>query len=195
MKMAIRCRCGKLQGELDTQGVAARATCYCKDCQAYARFLAAQPDFLDEAGGTDVAASLPAALRFTQGLEHLGCMSLSAKGIYRWYATCCRTPIGNTPRDPKVAYVGIVRAALADPDAVVDQVLGPRRVAVNTASARRPVAATPAKTAWAVVRIGTMIVGARLTRRYLSNPFFDQARGRPVKPAQVLAPDERAALG
>jgi hypothetical protein len=195
MKMAVRCRCGKLQGEVDTQGVAARATCYCKDCQAYARFLAAQPDFLDDAGGTDVAASLPATLRFIQGVEHLGCMSLSNKGIYRWYATCCRTPIGNTPRDPRVAYVGLVRAALAEPDLVLDEQIGPRSVALNTESATRPVKSTPARSAWAIVKIIRMIVGARLSGRYLSNPFFDQGRRLPVVAPQVLTAEERAALG
>lgn len=195
MKMAIRCRCGKLQGEFDTQAVATRATCYCKDCQAYARFLAAEPPFLDDAGGTDVIVSLPAGLRFTQGLEHLACMSLSDKGIYRWYAACCRTPIGNTPRTPKVAYLGLVRAALAEPDAVVDQAAGAPDTVLNTESARRPVAPTPARFAWGGFKIVKMILGARLSKRYLSNPFFDQNQGRPVRPPQVLSPAERAALG
>lgn len=194
MKMALRCRCGKLQGELDTQGVSARAACYCKACQQYARFLHDEPDFLDEAGGTDIAASLPSALRFTGGLEHLACMSLSEKGIYRWYAACCRTPIGNTPRDPKVAYVGVVRAALADSDAVVDQALGPCDVMLNTESARHPVASTPVKTAWSIAKIIKMIVSARVFKGYLNNPLFDQSRGAPVRQPQVLSLEERRAL-
>ena len=103
MTIALRCRCGKLRGQVDTRRVAARAVCYCKDCQAYGRFLATP--VLDPLGGTEVAATLPAAVRFDEGLEHLACMSLGPKGLYRWYADCCRTPIGNTPRDPRTSYL------------------------------------------------------------------------------------------
>ena len=81
MEIRLRCRCGKLQGEVDATRVAARAVCYCKDCQAFARFLKAQDVVLAAAGGTEVEAALPAAVRFTQCLEHLACMSLSPKGI------------------------------------------------------------------------------------------------------------------
>src|SRR5690349_24000361 len=116
MKIRLRCRCGKLQGEVEAARVAARAVCYCKDCQAFARFLKTQDVVLDAAGGTEVEATLPAAVRFTHGLEHLACMSLSPKGIYRWYASCCNTPVGNTPRDPKMSYVGLVRTCLDAPD-------------------------------------------------------------------------------
>ena len=38
MNIRLRCRCGKLQGDLDTAAVAARAKCYCTDCRAFARF-------------------------------------------------------------------------------------------------------------------------------------------------------------
>lgn len=195
MKLAIRCRCGKLQGELDSQGVAARATCYCKSCQVYARFLQAQPDFLDDAGGTDVAPSRPSALRFTSGAEHLACMSLSDKGIYRWYASCCRTPIANTAPTRKVAFVGVPRVALAESAAVIDRELGPARTVLNTESATRPVTPTPARVGWASVKIGKMILGARLTGRYKNTPFFDANTHRPVRPVQVLTEQERAALG
>ncbi|MGH8856217.1 MAG: DUF6151 family protein, partial [Telluria sp.] len=114
MTIALRCRCGKVRGQVDPSGVAARAVCYCKDCQAFGRFLGG--GVLDAAGGTEVEATLPAAVRFEAGMEHLACMSLSPKGLYRWYAACCRTPIGNTPRDPRTAYVGLVRACVQGTD-------------------------------------------------------------------------------
>ena len=108
MTLALRCRCGQVKGIVSTDRAYVRATCYCKDCQAYGHFLGTE--VLDAAGGTEVAAALPAAIRFDGGLEHLACMSLSPKGIYRWYASCCDTPIGNTPRDP--AYPSAVTLAL-----------------------------------------------------------------------------------
>lgn len=194
MDIGVRCRCGKLQGTMDSKQVAARAVCYCKDCQAFARFLKAQGDVLDAAGGTEVAAARPSGLRFTDGLEHLACMSLSPRGIYRWYASCCNTPIGNTPRDPKVAYVGLVRTCLDEAPETLDRHLGRGRVTANTGSASAKVASTPLGMALAVAKIGSMIVAARLCGGYRDNPFFEASTGAPVRTPRVLTREERAAL-
>ncbi len=35
----LRCRCGRLQGHVTLEGRNTRVVCYCKDCQAFARFL------------------------------------------------------------------------------------------------------------------------------------------------------------
>ena len=192
MSIPLSCRCGKLQGEVDGARVVARALCYCKDCQAFARFLKAEGEVLDEAGGTEVAATLPAAVRFTGGLEHLACMSLSPRGIYRWYASCCNTPIGNTPREPKMAYVGMVRICLAAPPETLDRQLGRARFAANTGSAYRRVETTPLRLALAVVRIGAMLTRARVTGGYRDNPFFEA--GTPIRTPRVLTVEERAAV-
>jgi hypothetical protein len=193
MAIQLRCRCGKLQGEVDAQRVAARAVCYCKDCQAFARYLEAEDAVLDAAGGTEVEAALPAAVRFTAGLEHLACMSLSPKGIYRWYASCCNTPVGNTPRDPKMSYVGLVRTCLDAPAGELDRALGRSRFTANTGSARAPVQATPLRAALAVARIGAALLKARLGGGYRDNPFFDGS-GAPVRSPRVLTREERAAV-
>lgn len=192
MTIALRCRCGKLRGRVDPARVAARAVCYCKDCQAYGRFLAS--GVLDAAGGTEVAATLPAAVRFDDGLAHLACMSLGPQGLYRWYASCCRTPIGNTPRDPRTSYVGLVRACLDAPDAELERRLGPLRCRVETGSAGAPVASSGLATAWAVCKIGAMIAKARLGGGYRDNPFFRPGTREPVKPVEVLSLEEREAL-
>ncbi|MFC5512018.1 DUF6151 family protein [Massilia jejuensis] len=193
MAIPLRCRCGKLQGELDVSKVAARAVCYCKDCQAFARFLKAEDLVLDASGGTEVEAALPAAVRFTSGLEHLACMSLSPKGIYRWYASCCNTPIGNTPRNPKMPYVGLVRACLAATPAELDLRLGQGRMTANVGSAYGPAQATPLRSVLAVAGIGAMFVKARLSGEWRDNPFFD-ASGAPVRAPQVLTRAARAAI-
>ena len=193
MGIRLRCRCGKLQGEVDTTRVAARAVCYCKDCQAFARFLKAEDAVLDASGGTEVEAALPAAVRLTSGLEHLACMSLSPKGIYRWYASCCNTPIGNTPRNPGMSYVGLVRTCLdATPDAL-ERDLGRVRMVANTGSAHGPVRPTPMGSVLAVATIGAMLVKARLGGGWRDNPFFD-ASGAPVRAPRVLTLEERSAL-
>ena len=194
MGIRVRCHCGKLQGELDTGAVAARAKCYCRDCRAFARYLGNEVEILDGAGGTEVAAALPSGLRFTQGFDQLACMSLSPKGLYRWYAACCRTPIGNTPRDPKVAYVGLVRACLDATPAELDVQLGSAHIHANTESAYRKIPKTPAGTAWALVKIGSKVLGARFGGGYKDNPFFEAGSATPVRQPQVLTKEERARL-
>lgn len=194
MNLKLRCACGKLQGEVDPGRVAARAVCYCHDCQAFARFLGREAEVLDGAGGTEVAAALPGAVRFTSGIEHLGCMSLSPRGLYRWYATCCNTPVGNTPRAATMPYVGLVRACLDAPPETLDRQLGRSRIMVQTRSARAPVQSTPLGTAWAGAKIGSMILRARLTGSYRDNPFFLPGLEAPLRQPRVLTLEERAAL-
>jgi len=194
MSIRVRCHCGKLQGELDTGAVAARAKCYCKDCRAFARFLGNEVEILDGAGGTEVAAALPSGLRFTQGLDQLACMSLSPKGLYRWYAACCRTPIGNTPRDPKVSYVGIVRACLDATPAELDAQLGASHINANTESAYRKISKTPGGTALALVKIGSKVLSARFGGGYRNNPFFESGSATPVRQPEVISKEARARL-
>jgi hypothetical protein len=190
MSQPIRCRCGGLRGEVDVTRNAVRAVCYCRDCQAYARALGAA-DVIDSEGGTEVVASLPQNVRFTQGVDRLACLSLSPNGLLRWYASCCTTPIGNTPRNPKVPYVGLVRTCLASDATALDEAFGPVRVRVNTASARGPVHATPMRTLGAVVRLATSAAAARLSGRWRCNPFFLTGTSTPVREVRVVSKEER----
>lgn len=192
MKMALRCRCGAVRGEMDTDRAYVRATCYCKDCRAFARFLGV-PDVLDEAGGTDVVPVAPAAVRFTAGGEHVACMSLSPKGLLRWYAKCCRTPLANTPREPKLPYVGMVSACFDATSQTVDAAFGPRdRVVLNTQSATLPVRGTPFALAFGSLHILMGVLGVKL-RRERASPFFD-AIGQPIRAPEVVSRERRMEL-
>ena len=192
MAIAFHCRCGTLRGEIEPRAVYARATCYCRDCQAFARALGRE-EVLDAEGGTDIVAMLPADVRFTDGIDQLACLSLSPKGLLRWYARCCDTPIANTPRDPKVAYVGVLRHCLeGDPDAV-DAAVGPSRIALNVKSARGHVSPTPLRTFLGVLRIMRGVLAARLRGRYRDNPFFVADPPRPIVESRVLTLAERTA--
>lgn len=192
MKMPLRCRCGAVRGEMETARAYARATCYCKDCRAFARFLA-MPGVLDASGGVDIVAVAPAAVRITAGSEHVVCMSLSPKGLLRWYAACCRTPLANTPRAPKLPYVGMVTTCFDAEPLTVDAAFGPRdRIVLNTQSATAPVRSTPLALVTGGLRILAGILGARL-RRERASPFFD-AGGRPLREPEVVSRERRAAL-
>lgn len=192
MTMQLRCRCGAVRGEMDAARAFVRATCYCKDCRAFVRFLG-QPDVLDASGGVDVVPTAPATIRITAGNEHVACMSLSPKGLLRWYASCCRTPLANTPRDAKQPYAGMMTVCFDAAPQAVDAAFGPRdRIVLNTGSATAPVRATPITFLTGGLRILAGVIGA-LFRRERSSPFFD-ASGRPLSEPEVISVEQRAAL-
>jgi len=190
MNHPLRCRCGALEGHVIPAWSATHAVCYCRDCQAYARFLGGA-GVVDDDGGTEVVATLPARVKLTHGLEHLASLSLSERGLLRWYASCCATPVANTPRNPGVPYAGLVHSCLGDA-AAIRSTFGPLRIAVNTKSARHVVASTPVATLFGVLGLATALLGARLSGSYRRNPFFDSASGAPTRPVRVLTADERA---
>jgi hypothetical protein len=190
MNHPLRCRCGKLQGYVVPSSTAVRAICYCKDCQAYARFLGV-PDVADRDGGTEVIATLPGQVHFTAGLDMLSCMSLSERGLLRWYASCCNTAIGNTPRNPKLPYAGMVHSCLERGSPSIGASFGAPRIAVNTKSARNPVRSMPVASAVAVLGLLTSALASRLSGAYKSNPFFAPGTDTPVRPVRVLSAAER----
>jgi len=106
----IRCSCGALTGQVErTPGDdGRRLVCYCDDCQAFARFLGRADEILDEHGGSDIFQTAPARVTLTGGEQHLACMRLGPKGLLRFYASCCRTPIGNMLPNPQFPFVGLV---------------------------------------------------------------------------------------
>ena len=194
MSFPLRCRCGSLEGHVAQPHRAGRAVCYCRDCQAFARFLGAPERTLNERGGTDIVATSPRHVHFTRGLEHLRCMSLSPRGLYRWFAACCRTPIGNTPRDPKLSYVGLVRDCLAGSASELDAAFGPATMAVNIGSAHGQVTRAPWAALRGVLKIIRNVAGSRLSGSYKDNPFFRPGTAQPVAMPEVLTLAQRRAL-
>ena len=191
MNHPLRCRCGTLRGIVNHPEKVSRGVCYCKDCQAFAHFLGKTGDILDEMGGTDVMATLPKYVTFTRGLEVLACMSLTEAGMLRWYASCCNTPIGNTPRDFKTSHVGLIHTCLEDPSRTLQGSFGPVRMRVNTKHAKGKPKSMPLSTVTSILRFMSSLIRARLDGSYKSTPFFNSDRGTPVVPPKVLTRNER----
>ena len=191
MNHPLGCQCGTLRGYVSHPERASRGVCYCKDCQAYAHFLGKAGDILDEMGGTDVIATLPKYLTFTQGLGALACMSLTENGLLRWYASCCNTPIGNTRRDFRISFVGLVHTCLEDPSITLESSFGPVRMRVNTGNAKGRPQSMPISTIAAVLRFMKSLIRARLDGSYKCTPFFAPDRGTPVVQPKVLTRSER----
>jgi hypothetical protein len=108
LDLPLRCRCGHVRGIASavSSSTGGRVLCYCKDCQAFARFLE-RADVLDAAGGTDIFQMPPGRVNLTAGMDAVRCLRLSNRGVYRWYTDCCRTPIGSIA-GPRVPLIGVI---------------------------------------------------------------------------------------
>lgn len=187
----MSCRCGKVRGRVvdAAPGNANRMICYCDDCQAYLHYLK-RSDLLDEHAGTDIIQVAPATLAFEQGEENIEGVRLSPKGLFRWYARCCHTPLGNT-MTPGIPFVGISASTFARPDDMFG----------------RPTGGTQAKFAvgtpppgFEKLKVG-LVFGAfvkvlawRLRGKVWPHPFFERASRAPSRPVHVITKAERDAL-
>ncbi|HVK98608.1 MAG TPA: DUF6151 family protein [Dongiaceae bacterium] len=194
MPHPIRCSCGAVRGAFDSSsGPANRLVCYCKDCQSFAHFLKRPHDILDRYGGSEIVQTLPRSITFTAGVENLACMRLSEKGLMRWYARCCNTPIGNTLDNPQFAFVGLVHSCLDQDGQSLEMAFGPIRAVAFTKSAKGGNLKQKGLVG-AVVRTAVMLARGRLNGSYRSTPFFKADLKTPIVQPQVLSPQEREQL-
>jgi hypothetical protein len=194
--VTLQCRCGIVRAIARgvTPTIGNHCVCYCDDCQAFAKFLGRAADVLDANGGTDIFQLSPARLEFTAGMDRVACMRLTPKGLARWYASCCNTPIGNTMATPGIPFVGLIRAFVAEP---ASDALGPVRTRVFRQFATGDKEAIPPdeRPQWRMLlRVMALMLGWRLRGDHKRSPFFDAASGAPLKAPRVLTEAERAAL-
>lgn len=194
MNHTIRCKCGTLQGYVSRpEERINRGICYCRDCRDYAHVLGKAAEVLDSSGGTEVVAVSPRNVVFTHGVEKLACLSLSEKGLLRWYASCCSTPIGNTPRNFKVSFAGLVHNCLEQSDQTIAQSFGPVTMWVNTHGATSEVSARFGSTFRAIMRVMKVLLQSRFDGSYKATPFFAAESGTAVRVPRVVSVAERAA--
>jgi hypothetical protein len=193
----LRCRCGNVRGRVTDASATTvnRVVCYCDDCQAFLHHLG-RADLLDAHGGTNIVQVAPSSLTFHHGAEYIVGLRLSPKGLYRWYASCCKTPLGNTV-GPAIPFVGIVAQAFdgGNDGRGADGYFGPPvgaiqgKYAVGTA----PEGSTKLNLRL-LARALRKILGWRLTGRTWPHPFFDRATRAPSYPLTTLTLAERDAL-
>jgi hypothetical protein len=190
----IRCRCGRFEAWITHPERGVRGICYCRDCRAYAHFLGPPPGMLDALGGTDVVIVDPKSVAFERGLEHLACMSLSPRGTLRWFTSCCRTPIGNVPRNWRIAHLGLVHDCLRHAGPALDDSFGPVRMKVNKQGAHGDPGGVPLLPFVAAgARYATTLAWNRVSGGYRRNPFFD-GKGDPRVAPRAISKAEREAL-
>lgn len=182
LDIPLRCRCGQVRG-IATDVSASngyRFICYCKDCQAFARFLE-RPDVLDPAGGTDIFQMPPARLKIIDGMEALRCLRLSEK-VLRWYAGCCRTPIANTAADPRFPVAAVIHSFMHhEADQSRTAVLGPPlcRIFERSALGPLPSNAPRAPSFWLLARRSTKLFTWWVRGLAQPTPFFDDRTKAP----------------
>jgi Family of unknown function (DUF6151) len=213
--LALSCWCGRVRGVARDVSPPAgfRLVCYCRDCQAFAHFLAHVPEkwspvfrqghapmqesnVLDAAGGTDIFQMPTGRLQLTAGTDAVRCLRLSSKGIFRWYADCCRTPIGNTV-GPRFPMIGLIHSFMSgEGGRSRDEALGRPACRIYERSASRPLPpdAPPRSSLGLTFRRISTVLGWWWRGLGRPNPFFDTRTGAPLAVPRVLTPAERAAL-
>jgi hypothetical protein len=194
-RVELRCRCGEVRGFVADASphTVNRVVCYCDDCQAFAHQLG-RTDLLDAHGGSDIVQVAPAALAFVQGQERIAGLRLNPKGLYRWYAGCCNTPVGNT-MSPALPFVGIVAQAFDHDRQRPDDVFGRPIGAImgKFAVGGAPPGSTGIQLAL-MARAIRLVLGWRLRGKAWPHPFFRRDTRAPIFPVAVLEHSRREAL-
>lgn len=186
--VAFFCFCGALKGVLHevSPGSFCHLVCYCRDCRAFARHMG-QMEALEPGGGTALIQVLPARIEITQGADRIACLRLSPKGLHRWYADCCNTPLANTAGSSRVPFAGLWRSLFGGAER-----FGPVKARGFTKAA---LPGGPRKDKGLVGMLGVLLgrsVAAYLQGRARASPFFDAA-GAPVAVPKRLSKAQSAA--
>jgi hypothetical protein len=196
--LPLSCRCGRVRGVAHEVAPSAgfRLICYCKDCQAFSRFLE-RPDVLDAAGGTDIFQMPPGRVKLTAGADAVGSLRFSNK-VFRWYADCCRTPLANTAADARFPLLGVIHSFISDEvdGRSRDEALGPPLCRIHEGSAIGPLPADaprPATLGLFALR-GARVLGWWWRGLGWANPFFAGDMHAPLCVPRVFTPGERAAI-
>jgi hypothetical protein len=198
LDLPLRCRCGRLRGVASniSPSTGFRFVCYCKDCQAFVRFLD-RTDVLDRAGGTDIFHMPPGRVKLTAGTDVMRCLRLSDK-VLRWYTECCRTPIANTLAAPGFPVIGMIHSFMdhGANGGSRDEMLGWPLCRIYESSAIGPLppnAPTPPSVG-IFARRASKLLSWWIRGLSRPTPFFDDQTGAPRAVPRVLTHSDRAAL-
>lgn len=181
---AIQCQCGQLRAQVEGVGLHSHIVCYCSDCRAFAHYLGRAGLVLDAQGGTEIVQVSQARLRFVQGRENLAAVRLHEHGMVRWYAACCKSPLGNTMRNPKMAFIGLIHSALDR--ASIDKDFGAVTAWMETQSALGEAKPAQKGVLPVVLRFICLTLAARLSGSHKQSPLF-AAEGRPFVQAEIVS--------
>lgn len=195
--LAMACACGTVRGVAHdlSPDQGNHLVCYCDDCQAFVHFLGHAADHTDAHGGTEILQTSPARVSIEEGGDQLACVQLRPKGLLRWYAGCCRSPIGNTQASGRMPFVGLFASAFRPRSAEVETALGPIRARVNARFAQGDRSELEASEGWSLPMIfsfARIVLGAWVRGDARRSPFFDPETRAARAVPRVLTEAERA---
>jgi hypothetical protein len=197
--ISLRCECGLVTGgatNVDPDR-GNRVVCMCDDCQAYAHWLGRADVIMDANGGTDVFQMLPSQVKITAGHEHIRCVRLTEKGLMRWYAGCCKTPMCNTLASSRGPFIGVPHTFMdhASDGCSREEAVGPilARTQARYGHPPLPPDSHPSGPLWLIFRFGWQLLRGLLTGGYKPSPVFD-ASGKPIVEPTVISREERERL-
>ncbi|MEM8986823.1 MAG: DUF6151 family protein [Pseudomonadota bacterium] len=191
--VALECACGAVKAV--ARGISPERVnhviCGCDSCQAFARQLGRAEGILDEGGGTRIFQMSPKHLEIQQGADRLSCMRLTPKGVLRWYAECCRTPLGNTLPTAAAPFIGVICGGHTTFDNAA-AAIGPLRATVQMPDRAKNTKGF----AMVVAMFGllTKMLSWRLAGDKKRSPLFDAQTGAPIAPPRMLNEEEYSAL-
>jgi hypothetical protein len=80
-------------------------------------------DLLDANGGSDIVQVAPGSITLVEGTDKIVSLRVTPKGLCRFYAMCCNTPLGNTV-GPTIPFVAIIVQALEKSAEERDKIIG-----------------------------------------------------------------------
>jgi hypothetical protein len=179
----LKCNCGSVHGVAHdvTPESGIHIVCYCSDCQSFAHYLG-DKGILDKDQGTDIFQMSYAKVEITSGAQHLRSIKLTPKGLIRWYADCCKTPIGNTVSSAW-PFVGLIHTFVDE--ATTENNFGPiwGRTLIPKNSPRAHLNTPLYKMVPRIIR-KMLLWKIRDLRK--TNPFFN-SDGTPVSKPEILS--------
>lgn len=166
----LKCKCGAVQGKVLQGAPSNRVRCYCEDCQAFGSFFGPDSQVLDAQGGTEIVQVCQSRLHFDRGLEHLASILLTDKGMIRWYAQCCHTPIGNTMSDPKMSFIGLIHSVLEV--SAIERDFGYSIALLNTKTAFGDPKPQQRGLIRSIFRFARLVLVSRILGRYKQSQMF-----------------------
>ncbi|MEP3297439.1 MAG: DUF6151 family protein [Pseudoruegeria sp.] len=187
--LPLSCQCGSVKGVAKNVSKKScnRVVCYCSDCQAFANNIGAGARVLNEHGGTELVQLAPSDVRLTKGRDHIACLRFSDKGPFRWYASCCNTPIANTAK-PNFPFVGLSHAFIEMNAMTKDAKIGPVRWHCQTQDAADSWPSDQKRNGFPIglsFRMIGLIAGWKLRGLGHPNPLFSNDNEPIVEPRLV----------
>lgn len=185
--MHISCDCGSFKAELLAfpRNSPGRLACYCKDCQAYLNKIDRE-DVLDEFGGSEIIPVYPSELKILQGRESLKCYRLTEKGLYRWAAGCCNTPLVNTR--PGFPWAGIFHTAYKNSDPGSLDSLGEikSRIFGRDAKGQPPFNISEKLGFQAMMTVMPFVIKGKMFKKSEGSEFFESDGRTPITTPEIL---------